>query len=86
MDDPADDPIPIEIDVRGQTCPGYLLSIHRRMAAVPAGARVLLRISYPPCADDVRVWCEANGHTLESVRVEDGEWCITVRRGARDAE
>ncbi len=80
MDDPVDDPPLHEIDVRGQTCPGYLLSIHRRMAAVPAGARVLLRISYPPCADDVRVWCEAHGHTLESVTQASGEWRITVRR------
>jgi len=78
MDDPVH-----EIDVRGQTCPGYLLSIHRRMAALPPGARVRLLISYPPCADDVRVWCAANGHTLESVHAEGGTWRILVRRGHR---
>ncbi len=71
----------VEVDVRGQTCPGYLLSIHRAVRGLPPGARVLLRISYPPCADDVRVWCKANGHRLESVEAVAGEWRIALRLG-----
>ncbi len=73
------------IDVRGQTCPGYLLEIDRAVARIGPGERVELRISYPPCADDVRVWCAEKGHALHGIDAVEGGWfsiMITCGEGA----
>ncbi len=69
----------IEVDVRGQTCPGYLPSIHRAVQGLASGTQVRIRSSYPPCADDVRAWCAARGHRLESVTAAAGEWVLLIR-------
>ena len=66
------------VDVRGQTCPGYLLDINRHVDAIGAGARVRLLISYPPCGDDVRAWCAEKGYAFGGVEpVRDG-WEIRI--------
>ena len=71
------------IDVRGQTCPGYLLEIDRAVAGIGAGANIRLLISYPPCGDDVRVWCAQKGHVLRGIeRTEEGHFSITITSGA----
>ena len=71
------------IDVRGQTCPGYLLEIDRAVAEIGAGQDIRLLISYPPCGDDVRVWCEQKGHALHGIeRAPEGHFSISVTSGA----
>ena len=71
------------VDVRGQTCPGYLLEIDRAVANVGAGARIRLLISYPPCGDDVRVWCAQKGHTLHGIgRDPQGHFVIDITSAA----
>ena len=70
------------VDVRGQTCPGYLLEIDRAVARIGRGKRIHLLISYPPCGDDVRVWCEQKGHVLHGIkRVEAGHFDISITSG-----
>ena len=70
------------VDVRGQTCPGYLLEIDRAVARIGPGARIDLLISYPPCGDDVRVWCEKKGHALHGIeRTEAGHFHIGITSG-----
>ena len=69
------------VDVRGQTCPGYLLSINREVDAIEAGARVTLLISYPPCGDDVRVWCAEKGHVFLGLEQRDGNYLVSIRKG-----
>lgn len=60
-----------EIDVRGQTCPGYLLSIDREVSKLKKSDNVFLLVSYLPCEDDVKVWCEEKGHKyVSSIRHE----------------
>jgi len=68
------------VDVRGQTCPGYLLSINRHVDAIEAGARVTLLISYPPCGDDVRVWCAEKGHAFLGLEQRDGNYLVRIRK------
>ena len=68
-----------EVDVRGQTCPGYLLDIDRHVAAIGRGRRVVLRISYPPCEADVRAWCREKGHDFVSVEAAAEGWRIFIR-------
>ena len=75
------------VDVRGQTCPGYLLEIDRAVARIGAGARISLLISYPPCGDDVRVWCEQKGHALHGIeRTAEGHFSIAITSGAQEGE
>ena len=70
------------VDVCGQTCPGYLLEIDRAVRDIGPGQRIHLRISYPPCIDDVRVWCAEKGHVLHDVeRTEAGHFDIFITSG-----
>ena len=65
------------VDVRGQTCPGYLLDINRHVRAIGPGARVRLRITYPPCGDDVRAWCAEKGYEFHDIEYAHG--CYDIR-------
>ncbi len=66
------------VDVRGQTCPGYLLDINRHVRAIGCGARVRLLVSYPPCAADVRAWCTEKGYRFRAVERVEGHCEIVV--------
>ena len=71
------------VDVRGQTCPGYLLEINRHVSALDAGQTVVLRVSYPPCGEDVLAWCKRKEYAFKGIesaggRDEDGYYEITV--------
>ncbi len=68
------------IDVRGQTCPGYLLAIHKAVEALPFGTTAHLMISYPPCADDVGAWCKARALDYIGISPRDGIWVIEIRK------
>lgn len=70
----------VEIDVRGQTCPGYLLAIDREVARLQAGEEARLLISYPPCGDDVRAWCNRKGVEYLGMSVQEGLWVIGIRK------
>ena len=72
------------VDVRGQTCPGYLLEIDWAVTAIGDGQSIRLLISYPPCGDDVRVWCEQKGHMLHGIeRTPAGHFSIAITSGPR---
>ena len=65
------------VDVRGQTCPGYLLAINRAVDQFSAGTRVRLWITYPPCGDDVQAWANSKGHRL--IGMENEEELFVIR-------
>ncbi len=68
------------IDVRGQTCPGYLLAINNAVAPLPAGTTAQLLISYPPCGDDVHAWCKEKSVEFRGIVQEDGLWKINIQK------
>lgn len=68
------------IDVRGQTCPGYLLAINRAMDALATGTEAHLLVDYPPCGDDVKAWADERGYAFLGVTQADGVWHIRVRK------
>ena len=71
------------IDVRGQTCPGYLLAINKAVEALPPGTEARLLISYPPCGSDVQAWCrERNIRFLEFIPA-GRQWEIRIRKPGR---
>ncbi len=69
------------IDVRGQTCPGYLLAINKAVDALAARQTAKLLISYPPCGDDVGAWCREKGVEFLGIEQTPGRWEITIRKG-----
>ncbi len=68
------------IDVRGQTCPGYLLAIDRAVATLPDGTEARLLTSYPPCGEDVKAWCRERGIAFLDVVAEEGNWVVRIRK------
>ncbi|MBI5612959.1 MAG: sulfurtransferase TusA family protein [Gammaproteobacteria bacterium] len=70
----------VVVDVRGQTCPGYLLAINKAVDALPAGAAVRLLITYPPCGEDVQHWSNARGYEFLGVAPENGLWIVRIRK------
>ncbi len=66
------------VDVRGQTCPGYLLDINRHVAAIGAGARIRLLVTYPPCGEDVRAWCAEKGYAFTGIEKVDDHYGIGI--------
>lgn len=68
------------IDVRGQTCPGYLLAINKATGRLSPGMQAQLLVSYPPCADDVKAWCKARSLDYIGVSESDGMWVIEIRK------
>ncbi|QKT03585.1 sulfurtransferase TusA family protein [Ectothiorhodospiraceae bacterium 2226] len=68
----------VSIDVRGQTCPGYLLSINNAMDALDVGTSAVLVTTYAPCGDDVKAWCKEKGYTFKGMRQDGDAWTISV--------
>ncbi len=66
------------VDVRGQTCPGYLLDINRHVTAIGPGARIRLLVTYPPCGEDVRAWCVEKGITFIGIEQVDDHYGIGI--------
>lgn len=68
----------VNIDVRGQTCPGYLLSINKAMDCLEGGKKAFLITTYAPCGDDVNAWCKEKGHTFDGIVQKENRWEICV--------
>lgn len=68
----------VNIDVRGQTCPGYLLSINKAMDSLENGKKAFLITTYAPCGDDVKAWCNERGYTYDGIVQENNIWKIAV--------
>jgi len=69
-----------EIDVRGQTCPGYLLAINKAVDKLDNGMKARLLITYPPCGDDVKAWCKEKNVKYLDLTQGEGMWIITIEK------
>ena len=70
----------VNINVRGQTCPGYLLSINKAMDSLEEGKKAYLITTYAPCGDDIKAWCNERGYTSYGIVQEDNSWKIAVTK------
>ncbi|VAW91682.1 hypothetical protein MNBD_GAMMA23-2518 [hydrothermal vent metagenome] len=70
------------VDVRGQTCPGYLLAINKAVEAIQPETEIDLLISYPPCGDDVKAWCKEREIKFLSLdkEAEEKRWVIRIKK------
>ena len=70
----------VEIDVRGQTCPGYLLAINKEVDKLDKGMKAKLLITYPPCGDDVKAWCKEKKIEYLDFSQSEDMWTITIQK------
>jgi len=76
----------VNIDVRGQTCPGYLLSINKAMDSLEKGKKAFLITTYAPCGDDVKAWCNEKGYAFDGIVQKDDYWEIGVVKMNAESE
>lgn len=74
-----DDDIAI-IDVRGQTCPGYLLAINKAVGELNPKTKAKLLMTYPPCIADVKSWCKSKGIDYLSLEKTDKAWIALIQK------
>lgn len=68
------------IDVRGQTCPGYLLAINKAVETLASGTTAELLITYPPCGEDVHAWCREKGIEFIGLAEQTDKWVIEIKK------
>ena len=68
------------VDVRGQTCPGYLLAINKAVDELKVGTRIKLIITYPPCGDDVKAWAKERKIKYLGIEPSPGKWIIDIQK------
>jgi TusA-related sulfurtransferase len=70
----------VTIDVRGQTCPGYLLSINKAVEKLEYGTDARLLITYPPCGDDINAWAKEKNVTFVDLQQQTDMWIVNIRK------
>lgn len=68
------------IDVRGQTCPGYLLAINYEVDKLDKGLDIDLQITYPPCGEDVEAWSKARNVEYLGILQNEDMWVIKIKK------
>lgn len=53
---------PVTIDARGLKCPLPVLKMEKQLAALPAGADLLVLATDPMARIDIPLYCRQNGH------------------------
>ena len=70
----------VTIDVRGQTCPGYLLSINKEVEKLQSGTDARLLITYPPCGDDIKAWAKEKNVEFIDLQQQTDMWVVSIRK------
>ena len=70
----------VVIDVRGQTCPGYLLAINKAVDELDAGTLAVLQTTYTPCVADIKAWCKERQLTFIDSEQQGNTFLIRIRK------
>lgn len=70
----------VTIDVRGQTCPGYLLAINKEVEKLEEGTDARLLITYPPCGDDIKAWAKEKNVIFLGLKQQIDMWIVNIRK------
>ncbi len=77
-----DDDVAI-IDVRGRTCPGYLLAINKVVGELNPKNKAKLLMTYLPCIEDVKAWCKGKGKGIDYLSLEkktEKAWVALIQK------
>lgn len=69
-------------DLKGLNCPLPVLKAKKRLAGMPAGARLWLETTDPLAVLDIPAFCNEDGHRLIETVARDGSHRFLVERGA----
>ncbi len=61
----------IELDVKGQMCPGPIIKIADTINEIQNGQKIYVESDEDAFASDIKIWCERTGNKLESLIIED---------------
>ncbi len=70
----------VEVDCAGLQCPGPILRLKQEMEKLTPGDTLLMRVSDPGFAADVKAWCAGTGHTLVEVARRNGLLEARIRK------
>lgn len=62
----------IELDVKGQMCPGPIIQIADTIKEIETGQKISVESDEDAFASDIKIWCERTGNLLESLEINDG--------------
>lgn len=74
------------LDARGLQCPGPLMAVAERVAALPTGTRLQVLVSDPGFTKDVAAWCQCQGHQLLDTGTADGHYIALIQAGSAESE
>ena len=69
------------IDARGLACPLPVLKARKALAALQAGARLVVEATDPVAAIDIPHFCAEAGHALIASESRDGTWRFLIEKG-----
>ena len=69
-------------DLKGLNCPLPVLKTRRRLADMPAGARLWLETTDPLAVIDIPAFCRQDGHILAESQTVEGGHRFLVEKGA----
>lgn len=73
----------VELDVRGQQCPGPIVAINSAVARIAPGRMLSVLATDPGFVADVPAWCRQSGHELVEIRPDNGHFIARIRKGAQ---
>lgn len=62
----------IELDVKGQMCPGPIIQIADIIKELETGQKISVESDEDAFASDIKIWCDRTGNLLESLEINDG--------------
>jgi tRNA 2-thiouridine synthesizing protein A len=73
---------PIHCDLRGLNCPLPVLRTRKTLAALEAGARILVETTDPLAVIDIPAFCQEDGHRLIDSRAVPGGHQFLIEKSA----
>lgn len=61
----------IELDVKGQMCPGPIIQIADIIKELETGQKISVESDEDAFASDIKIWCDRTGNLLESLEIND---------------
>jgi len=71
-----------ELDASGMCCPGPIVAVKEKLAAMPPGAVLRVKATDGGFPKDIAPWCSATGNDLLSMETKDGTTVATIRKNA----
>jgi NADPH-dependent 2,4-dienoyl-CoA reductase/sulfur reductase-like enzyme/TusA-related sulfurtransferase/rhodanese-related sulfurtransferase len=72
-----------EIDVRGLTCPGPILSVRQRLDKLAPGSQATILVDDPGFMNDFQTWCYQYNHQIIQVTQNDNFYAISCLKATQ---